>query len=69
MPVEITVKGLLFDMDGTLVDSTPAVEKALGDWCQRQGMEPSEFFQHSHGQSPSASPSPPPSTVSIPCVS
>ncbi|GAA5899053.1 hypothetical protein JCM8208_002987 [Rhodotorula glutinis] len=49
MPVEITVKGLLFDMDGTLVDSTPAVEKALGDWCQRQGMQPSEFFQHSHG--------------------
>ncbi|GAA6018015.1 hypothetical protein JCM10207_002741 [Rhodosporidiobolus poonsookiae] len=49
MPVEITVKGLLFDMDGTLVDSTPAVEKTMGDWCEKQGIEPSEFFQHSHG--------------------
>ncbi|BGP40676.1 DL-glycerol-3-phosphatase [Rhodotorula kratochvilovae] len=49
MPVELTVKALLFDMDGTLVDSTPAVEKALGDWAQRQGMQPNEFFQHSHG--------------------
>ncbi|KAJ8293561.1 2-deoxyglucose-6-phosphate phosphatase 1 [Rhodotorula toruloides] len=49
MPVEITVKGLLFDMDGTLVDSTPAVEKTMGDWCHEQGIEPSEFFQHSHG--------------------
>ncbi|BGP16830.1 hypothetical protein JCM10213_004677 [Rhodosporidiobolus nylandii] len=49
MPVELTVKGLLFDMDGTLVDSTPAVEKTMGDWCHEQGIEPSEFFQHSHG--------------------
>ncbi|GAA5987489.1 hypothetical protein JCM11641_003846 [Rhodosporidiobolus odoratus] len=49
MPVELTVKGILFDMDGTLVDSTPAVEKTMGDWCAEQGIEPSEFFQHSHG--------------------
>ncbi|GAA5851738.1 hypothetical protein JCM8547_001191 [Rhodosporidiobolus lusitaniae] len=49
VPFEITVKGLLFDMDGTLVDSTPAVEKTMGDWCHEQGIEPSEFFQHSHG--------------------
>ncbi|GAA5897749.1 hypothetical protein JCM6882_000085 [Rhodosporidiobolus microsporus] len=49
MPVELTFKGLLFDMDGTLVDSTPAVEKTMGDWCAEQGIEPSEFFQHSHG--------------------
>ncbi|GAA5888433.1 hypothetical protein JCM6882_008618 [Rhodosporidiobolus microsporus] len=49
MPVELTVKGILFDMDGTLVDSTPAVERTLGDWAKRNGHEPSEFFQHSHG--------------------
>ncbi|POY70632.1 hypothetical protein BMF94_6338 [Rhodotorula taiwanensis] len=49
MPVELTVKAILFDMDGTLVDSTPAVEKTMGDWCHEQGIEPSEFFQHSHG--------------------
>ncbi|GJN91039.1 hypothetical protein Rhopal_004054-T1 [Rhodotorula paludigena] len=47
--IEITCKGLLFDMDGTLVDSTPAVEQTMGDWCKKQGIEPSEFFQHSHG--------------------
>ncbi|GAA5868154.1 hypothetical protein JCM1840_006159 [Sporobolomyces johnsonii] len=47
--LEITVKGLLFDMDGTLVDSSPAVEKTMGEWCKEQNIEPSEFFQHSHG--------------------
>ncbi|GAA6060611.1 hypothetical protein JCM10212_004590 [Sporobolomyces blumeae] len=46
---EITVKGLLFDMDGTLVDSTPAVEKTMGDWCRAQGVDPDYFLHHSHG--------------------
>ncbi|BGP54634.1 DL-glycerol-3-phosphatase [Rhodotorula sphaerocarpa] len=41
MPVEITVKAILFDMW--------VVEKTMGEWCHEQGIEPSEFFQHSHG--------------------
>ncbi|KAI5479043.1 hypothetical protein MNV49_004325 [Pseudohyphozyma bogoriensis] len=49
MPVEHTFQGILFDMDGTLVDSTPAVLKAMGDWCEVQGVDPNEFFAWSHG--------------------
>ncbi|GAA5898392.1 uncharacterized protein JCM6883_001008 [Sporobolomyces salmoneus] len=46
---EITLKGLLFDMDGTLVDSTPAVEATMGEWCQTQGIDVEYFLSHSHG--------------------
>ncbi|GAA6010362.1 hypothetical protein JCM11491_006286 [Sporobolomyces phaffii] len=46
---EITVKGLLFDMDGTLVDSTPAVEATMAEWCNTQGIDVDYFLSHSHG--------------------
>ncbi|GAA5992386.1 hypothetical protein JCM5350_005716 [Sporobolomyces pararoseus] len=46
---EITVKGLLFDMDGTLVDSTPAVEATMAEWCKTQGIDVEYFLSHSHG--------------------
>ncbi|ORY87426.1 HAD-like domain-containing protein [Leucosporidium creatinivorum] len=49
MPVEFTVDAILSDMDGTLVDSTPAVEGALSKWARLQGVEPEFFFSHSHG--------------------
>ncbi|KAK4706043.1 hypothetical protein P7C70_g139, partial [Phenoliferia sp. Uapishka_3] len=45
----VTVEGILFDMDGTLVDSTAAVEVTMGQWATKQGIEPSYFFSHSHG--------------------
>ncbi|KAL8283326.1 hypothetical protein RQP46_005736 [Phenoliferia psychrophenolica] len=45
----VTVEGILFDMDGTLVDSTAAVEKTMGDWATKQGITPEFFFSHSHG--------------------
>ncbi|KAI5479042.1 2-deoxyglucose-6-phosphatase [Pseudohyphozyma bogoriensis] len=48
MPTDITIQGILFDMDGTLLDSTPAVEKTLGDWCKTQDVNPAEFFAVSH---------------------
>jgi len=35
MPTEFTVRALLFDMDGTLIDSTPAVDRAWAAWEQR----------------------------------
>ncbi|KAM0748474.1 HAD-like protein [Meredithblackwellia eburnea MCA 4105] len=49
MVQEIKVEGILFDMDGTLVDSTAAVEKAMGDWAQKNGHDKEYFFSHSHG--------------------
>lgn len=48
MPVEITVSAILADMDGTLVDSTPAVEKTMREWCQVQGIDAEVFFKVSH---------------------
>lgn len=47
--IDITVSAILSDMDGTLVDSTPAVEGALSKWARSQGVEPEEFFAVSHG--------------------
>lgn len=44
-----TLRAVLSDMDGTLVDSTPAVEGALARWARSQGIEPEEFFAVSHG--------------------
>ena len=37
------------DMDGTLCDSTPAVESFLGKWAEKNGIEREVFFAVSHG--------------------
>lgn len=45
----LTVYSSLSDMDGTLVDSHPAVTAALSRWARSQGIEPAVFFTTSHG--------------------
>lgn len=39
--------GLLFDMDGTLIDSTESVERSWGAWAAREGIE---GFTLEHGK-------------------
>lgn len=39
--------GLLFDMDGTLIDSTASVERSWGAWAAREGIE---GFSLEHGK-------------------
>ncbi|CNJ82349.1 sugar phosphatase [Yersinia aldovae] len=43
-------KGFLFDLDGTLVDSLPAVERAWIGWAQSRGISPAEVLDFIHGK-------------------
>lgn len=43
-------KGFLFDLDGTLVDSLPAVERAWSNWGKRHGIEADEILAFIHGK-------------------
>ncbi|MCY9874818.1 HAD family hydrolase [Vibrio barjaei] len=36
----LSFKGLLFDLDGTLVDSIPAVTRAWSRWGESKGLDP-----------------------------
>lgn len=43
-------KGFLFDLDGTLVDSLPAVERAWTLWAERHGIDAQEVLNFIHGK-------------------
>ncbi len=47
---ELKCSAILFDMDGTLVDSTPVVESAWGWWAERHQLPLSEVLAFSHGR-------------------
>jgi len=48
--VEVTCSGLLFDLDGVLVDSTPAVSRVWTRWAVAHGFEPEETVRQAHGR-------------------
>ena len=48
--VTLTCKAVLFDMDGTLVDSTAIVEHAWGGWAARHGIPLETVLSFSHGR-------------------
>jgi len=50
MMVEITCEGLLFDLDGVLVDSTPAVARVWTKWAIAHGFDPDETVRLAHGR-------------------
>ena len=41
---------LLFDMDGVLIDSTPAVARVWHGWAVEHGFDPVEVVQRAHGR-------------------
>jgi sugar-phosphatase len=41
---------ILFDMDGTLVDSTQSVERQWRRWAPRHGLDPEAFIAVAHGR-------------------
>ena len=46
----ITARALLFDMDGTLVDSTAIVERVWGGFADRHGIDVAELLDYAHGR-------------------
>ena len=48
--VHLTCKAVLFDMDGTLVDSTRVVELAWGWWAARHDIPVEAVLSFSHGR-------------------
>ncbi len=48
--ITIRCRGLLFDLDGVLVDSTPAVARVWAGWAREHGFDPDEVVKKAHGR-------------------
>lgn len=48
--MKIQCRGVLFDLDGVLVDSTPAVARVWTIWANRHGFIPDEVVRQAHGR-------------------
>jgi sugar-phosphatase len=48
--INITCSALLFDLDGVLIDSTPAVSRVWSAWAEERGLDPAEVVAHAHGR-------------------
>ncbi len=49
MTETVLVRGVLLDMDGTLVDSTPLVEAIWGEFAAAHDLDAREILSYSHG--------------------
>jgi mannitol-1-/sugar-/sorbitol-6-phosphatase len=47
---EIQCRALLLDMDGVLVDSTPAVARVWSRWAKMHGLDPESVVKQAHGR-------------------
>ncbi len=48
--IEVQCQALLFDLDGVLIDSTPAVTRVWSKWARARGFDPEEVVAHAHGR-------------------
>ncbi|MGE5324571.1 MAG: HAD family hydrolase [Actinomycetota bacterium] len=46
----LTCQAVLFDLDGVLVDSTPAVARVWAKWALAHGLSPETAIAHAHGR-------------------
>jgi sugar-phosphatase len=47
---QITCAALLFDLDGVLINSTPAVARVWRQWAVEHGFDPDEVESRAHGR-------------------
>jgi sugar-phosphatase len=47
---QIQCSALFFDLDGVLIDSTPAVARVWHRWAVEHGFDPEEVVAHAHGR-------------------
>jgi mannitol-1-/sugar-/sorbitol-6-phosphatase len=47
---QIHCRAMLFDMDGVLVDSTPAVARVWAVWARKHGFDPDTVVKMAHGR-------------------
>jgi sugar-phosphatase len=48
--IPLRCRGVLFDLDGVLVDSTPAVARVWAGWAREHGFDPDEVVRQAHGK-------------------
>ncbi len=48
--ISMRCRGVLFDLDGVLVDSTPAVARVWAWWAREHGFDPEEVVKKAHGR-------------------
>src|SRR5512146_3150781 len=48
--LHVSCDALLFDLDGVLIDSTPAVERVWTRWAEARGFNPREVVMRAHGR-------------------
>jgi mannitol-1-/sugar-/sorbitol-6-phosphatase len=46
----VSTQALLFDMDGVLINSIPAVERVWSRWAAKRGFNVPEVLRHAHGR-------------------
>jgi mannitol-1-/sugar-/sorbitol-6-phosphatase len=46
----LTAGALLFDLDGVLIDSTPAITRVWTKWAIKHGLEPERTVREAHGR-------------------
>src|SRR5215475_8335035 len=47
---KVACEGILFDLDGVLVDSTPAVARVWSWWAKQHGFDPEDTVRRAHGR-------------------